>query len=206
MEPYPGTNKLGRPLTDDEKKKLGAQLRAHEYPKARLKSVAFGYRLTHRMHAAQDLAGRADLRFVRVGWNPRQVVLVRRLCRLVWSEWTHEIEESDAARRAEEAFLRAEAMPDDDKAPSPEDRAEEIQASMDARAHAVRQIDRMRAAFEATNDQVNLDWLRLAEQEITDIGQMVPLTGHSTQDFYRATDRRTRLVKRLVEEDEKDRK
>ena len=43
---------------------------------------------------------------VRLGWDPAEVYLFRRLCRLVWSEWTHAIGESDSARKAEEGFLR----------------------------------------------------------------------------------------------------
>ena len=33
---YAGTERLGRPLTDDEKKRFSALLREHDYPGARL--------------------------------------------------------------------------------------------------------------------------------------------------------------------------
>ena len=104
METYVGTDRLGRALTDDEKRGLAALLRAHDWVGACMIALRFAYRLTHRIGAAQDLMGRVRLRFVRSGWDPRQVPLVKRLCRLVWSEWTHELEEAKVAREAERTF------------------------------------------------------------------------------------------------------
>src|SRR5579872_4272425 len=81
-----GTERLGRPLTPDEKAVFGALLREHDYPGARLVALRFAYKLARNVARAQDLMGRADLRLVRFGWDPKEVPLVQRLCRLVWSE------------------------------------------------------------------------------------------------------------------------
>src|SRR4030088_2751574 len=101
-----GTAPLGRALTNEERARFGALLREHDYPGARSVALRFAYKLARSRARAQDLMGRADLRLVRFGWNPKEVSLVKRLCRLVWSEWTHAIDESDTARKAEEGFLR----------------------------------------------------------------------------------------------------
>ena len=103
---YAGTERLGRPLTDDEKKRFGALLREHDYPGARLVALRFAYKLTHSIGRARELMGRVDLRLVRFGWDPAEVPLKNRLCRLVWSEWTHTVGDTEKGRKAEEAFLR----------------------------------------------------------------------------------------------------
>jgi hypothetical protein len=100
------TDPLGRPPTDDEKKKLGRLLRQHDYPGARLIALRFAYNLTRGRGSARDLMGRVDLRLVRLGWDPNEVSLLKRLCRLVWSEWTNTKAES------EELAARAQAQLD----------------------------------------------------------------------------------------------
>ena len=50
-----GTDRLGRPLTDEEKKRFGALLREHDYPGARLVALRFAYKLTRSLQRAQDL-------------------------------------------------------------------------------------------------------------------------------------------------------
>jgi hypothetical protein len=198
METYVGTDRLGRALTDDEKRGLAALLRAHDWVGACMIALRFAYRLTHRIGAAQDLMGRVRLRFVRSGWDPRQVPLVKRLCRLVWSEWTHELEEAKVAREAERTFL--EHMRDEGvtTAPSPEDIAERIQAEIDADARAISHLDRLRTAFEAAGDEVNLLWLEYSLEEITSVADMVKRSGLDPSAFYDAADRRKRIVKRIV--------
>src|SRR5262249_9360366 len=117
-----GTDRLGRPLTAFEKECLGELLRVHDYVGARLVALRFALKLArNNPAAAQDLMGRADLRLVRWGWDPNEVPLVKRLCRLVWSEWTHAVAESDSAQRAEETFLKGMEVTEGRTLPSPED-------------------------------------------------------------------------------------
>ncbi len=195
---FPGTDKLGRALTDAEKRDLAALLRGHDYVGCRIRALAFAFRLTNAREPARDLTGRADLRFVRVGWDPRLVTLVKRLCRLVWSEWTHESEESATARKAEEVFLREGEVLHGKHARTAEDQAVEIQERFDARTRAVTHLDRLRTVFEQEGDTVNLLWLEYSVQEITDLGKMAELSGRDVSEFYNAAKRRKVIVKKVL--------
>ncbi len=198
LRAFPGTDRLGRALTDAEKKDLAALLRAHDFVGASLVALAFAFKLTRSQPAAQDLRGRANLRLVRHGWDPRVVTLVKCLCRYTWSEWTHQLEDTVAARNAEEVFLREREVLEGKHERTHEDRAVEVQESFDRKTRARTHIDSLRFAFEQSNDQVNLDWLKYAEQEITSVAEMVKLSGHTPQEFYDAADRRKRLVKKIL--------
>jgi hypothetical protein len=147
--------------------------------------LRFAYRLTHSRERARDLLGRTNLRLVRTGWDPNAVLLKKALCRLVWSEFTHELSESAAARHAEEVFLREEgihaeqppAAPaglDPLRAPqnpvrhalSPEQHAVRAETEREEDARAEKERTRLRAhlaalrkTFETNEDEVNLLWL-----------------------------------------------
>jgi hypothetical protein len=140
-----GTDTLGRPLTNDEKRRFGRLLREHNYPDARIIALRFAYRLTRARTRAQDLMGRVDLRLVRLGWDPKEVSLERRLCRLVWSEWTHAVGETDKARQAEETFLRERKLSGAAAARSVEEQVTERTARDDAQALAKAQLAKLRA-------------------------------------------------------------
>ncbi len=62
---YVGTDRLERPLTEPEKKELSARLAEHDFVGASLVSLRFAFKLRRSVPAAQDLQGRANLRFVR---------------------------------------------------------------------------------------------------------------------------------------------
>ncbi len=196
---YVGTERLGRPLTDDEKKRFGALLREHDYPGARLVALRFAYKLTHSQGRAQELMGRVALRLVRFGWDPADVSLVRRLCRLVWSEWTHAVGDTEKARNAEEGYLRElEATEGPAVAPSTEQRAAALETAKASQAHASAQLEKLRAAFEAAGDAVNLVWLRRASEGETDLQKMATDSGRRVEEFYAAAKRRKRAVQRLL--------
>jgi hypothetical protein len=197
-----GTDRLGRPLTDDEKKKLGRLLREHDYPGARLIALRFAYKLTRGRGSARDLMGRVDLRLVRLGWDPSEVSLVKRLCRLVWSEWTNTKAESDAARRAEENFLVEMKVTEGRSVPSVEQQVTQHETREELEARAQAQIDRLRVAFKAAGDEVNLLWLdRTIAGDTDDPKAMAERSGRSVEDFYAAAKRRKRAVQRLLAED-----
>ena len=188
-----GTDRLGRPLTDEEKRHFGALLREHDYPGARLVALRFAYKLTRSRQRAQDLMGRADLRLVRFGWDPAKVTLVRGLCRLVWSEWTNEGAESAIARRAEEGFIRELEVTEGLKlapartatvdapgtgkgpewaVPSHEQQRAAFAASAESHTKASAKIEKLRAMFEKAGDEVNLRWLAFELEGVTDLQQM----------------------------------
>jgi hypothetical protein len=216
-----GTDGLGRALTDDEKKRFGARLREHDYPGARLVALRFAYKLTRSRVRAQDLMGRADLRLVRSGWDPREVPLVKRLCRLVWSEWTNVGSESETARKAEEGFVRElevteglKVSPpmrprtaDESKAaewavPSHEHQVTALETAHESRTKASAKLEKLRAAFEKAGDEVNLLWLKFELEGVSDLRQMAEASGRAAAEFHAAAKRRKRTVQRLLANDQ----
>jgi len=192
-----GTDTLGRPLTDEEKKRFGALLREHDYPGKRLVALRFANRLTGSRQRALDLMGRVDLRLVRQGWDPSDVSLLRRLCRLVWSEWTHATSETATARKAEEHFLAGEGV----ATASVQDKAVAEETRRASQAHAQAQLDKLRAGFEKAGDEVNLGWLDATLDGVTDLQEIAKRLGRDVTEMYRAADRRKRLVRRLLAEE-----
>jgi hypothetical protein len=189
------TDDVGRPLTPAEKARLGRLLREHDFEGARAVAKAFARKLMRGNTAdAEDLMGRVDLRLFRQGWDPGEVSLVKRLCRLVWSEWTHEIESSIARREAEEMFVAQMQGPEGSTVTS--------HASMTTReqAAAAAELDRLQAAFEEAGDEVNLLWLKYRREGVDDLQEMADESGRDVKDFYRAADRRKRHVRRLAAE------
>ena len=199
-----GTERLGRPLTDDEKKRFGKLLRDHDYPGARLIALRFANKLCGgRKRSALDLMGRVDLRLVRFGWDPSEVPLVRCLCRFVWSEWTHAASESVAARKAAEGFFHELEATEGISVPSAEKQAVAHEARTEARASAQMKLDKLRAAFEKAGDEVNLLWLEYTLEGESDAGKMAERAGQgrTVADFYAAAKRRKRAVRRILAEE-----
>jgi hypothetical protein len=218
-----GTDRLGRPLTDEEKKRFGALLLEHDYPGQRLVALKFAFKLTRNKERAQDLMGRADLRLVRFGWDPNEVTLKKRLCRLVWSEWTNEASETEATRKAEEAFLQElegkngwKVVPPRKRTPSEEAKAQDeayvavpsheqaalsLGAEQAARTKSAVKLEKLRILFEKAGDTVNLLWLEYMLADIVDLQKMAEDSGRPVEDFYAAAKRRKRAVQRLLAND-----
>jgi hypothetical protein len=195
---FVGTDRLGRALTHQENRELSALLREHDFVGASMVSLRFALKLRRSRPAAQDLQGRANLRFLRLGWDPRVVALVKRLCRLVWSEHTNERSESDKTRRAEEIFLREQGIHVGTSTPSAAETAARIAEERRNEELDERQLEALRAAFIAAKDEVNLLWLDYALEEITDLAEMARRATLDVKDFYLAADRRKRHVQRLI--------
>ncbi len=218
-----GTDVLGRPLTDEEKKRFGNLLRDADYPGVRLVALRFAYKLTHSKQRAQDLMGRADVRLVRSGWDPAKVSLASCLCRLVWSEWTNATSETEAARKAEASFLReleagggmklvratspeASGRADDGGArewavPSHEDERAELAAEREVVTRGQVKLAKLRAMFEKAGDEVNLLWIDLQTSRRAGSGdprELAAVSGRPVEDFYAAAKRRKRAVQRLL--------
>lgn len=200
VAPYVGTDRLGRALTNEERKDLEKLLRAHDFNGARRRAILFGRRLTRSLASAEDLVGRACLRLVRWGWDPNKVSLDKRLCRLVWSEWTHEKSEDATRRKAEEGFLAEMAVHEGTSSRSPEDYAVRFEEERGEEEHAKVQIGRLRQAFVDKKDNVNLYWLEQTLEGKTDLGQMARDSGRTVEEFAAARKRRTRIVADLLAE------
>ena len=145
--------------------------------------------------------GRVDLRLVRFGWDPAEVPLVNRLCRLVWSEWTHTVGDTEKGRKAEEAFLRDLEVTEGLVTASTEHQVTTLETARAARAHAVAQLEKLRAAFESSGDEVNLLVLKYASEKGIDPGDMkgmVAASGRDIAEFRAAAKRRSRAVLKLL--------
>jgi hypothetical protein len=193
-----GTEVLGRPLTDDEKRRFGELLREHDYPGARLVALRYAYKLTQSRAAAMDLMGRVDLRLVRTGWDPREVALVKRLCRLVWSEQHHKEREDETARHAEQGFLRELEVTEGFVAPSIEHRAVAAETDASLRTKGQAKLEKLRAIFEEQKDEVNLIFLKRSLEGETDLRKMAAESHRDVREFYAAVKRRHTAVRRLL--------
>jgi hypothetical protein len=221
---YLGTNHIGRALTDRERDDLQALLVAHDFVGASKVALLFAQRLRRSVAAAQDLLARASLRLVRTGWDPRDVELKKRLCRLVWSEHANERRAAKKNRGAEEVFLREQVLHGEQAppaatkgeplgkpslpehvAPSPErlmlrfDEEREDDEQQERRLARMREdIERLRVHFREKDDAVNLAWLDLFMQGTQDPAAMARETGRDVQEFYAATKRRARAVRMIL--------
>lgn len=204
---FVGTDRLGRGLTNDENKQLARLLREHDFTGASMVALKFAYKLSRGRESARDLVGRTNLRLMRWGWDPADVSLVKRLCRLVWSEFTHQKRETAVARRAEEAFLREHGMDGraEPRTPSAEDqviRLEEERAE-DARKDKELALLRgklveFRAHLDTTRDEVNLLWVGYVEKGVMEPAAMAKDSGRPVTEFYAAARRRNRFVEKLL--------
>jgi hypothetical protein len=194
---YVGTDRLERPLTEPEKRDLSAVLRKHDFAGASLVSLRFAFKLRSSRPAAQDLQGRANLRFVRQGWDPGVVSLVKCLCRFVWSEHTHEREENATTRKATETFLGEQSL-HQSAVPSTEDRIARLDTEEHEEARARQQLESLRAAFVAAGDEINLLWLDHRLAGVADAVEMARLSGRDVDEFYSAAKRRKRHTARLL--------
>jgi hypothetical protein len=198
-----GTDVLGRPLTDAEKRRFERVLRKHDYVGARMVALRFAHSLTKNLGRAQDVMGRADLRLVRFGWDPAQTSLVKRLCRLVWSESTNAKNEAATARAAEAMYQREMEVSVGTAEKSVEARAIELEAERAlqkaTKERAESSLVQLRTRFEAAGDEVNLLWLEWAQKDVVHPADMAQQTGRDVDEFYRAAERRKRHVQALLD-------
>jgi hypothetical protein len=222
---YLGTDRLKRPLTNAERDDLAKLLRRNDYVGAILVALRFAHKLTRSRERARDLMGRANLRLVRRGWDPNEVTLLKRLCRLVWSEHANNERDTDVARRAEEGFLREQAihgelppvapLRGDPLRPRKEgpmsssveqdlNRLEEERAD-DARREAKltelrADLEKLRDIFRAKKDGVNVVYLEQWMAGIEDPATMAEKTGLDVAEFHLAQKRRKRVIERFLAE------
>ncbi|HEY2513993.1 MAG TPA: hypothetical protein VGI39_24165, partial [Polyangiaceae bacterium] len=143
LPPLVGTDTLGRPFTDAERRAADRLLARHGFASARLIALAFAQKKCRDRAMAEEVVLRAIERLVRTGWDPAEVSLVKRLNRLVFSEWTHEIAERKVRRESERRFAHR-IWPTLEEQASPEVRRErqEEDAAREAAARAM--LDELR--------------------------------------------------------------
>ena len=153
------------------------------------------------------------------------VRLTSRLCRVVWSEWTHQLEETEKARLAEEAFIAEQveagemALPAAPQrgdplrqkkelaVPSYEQQVERLDVEREEDRRRQEKLEQMRAGLSklrvqlvAKGDVVNVDWLDLRLKGIEDPKDMAQQTQRRPEDFYAAQTRRVRVVRSVLAE------
>jgi hypothetical protein len=217
---YLGTNRIGRPLTDAESRRLDKLLIASGFRVVSVHAFRFALRLAKTKGRAEDVVSRANLRLVCTGWDPNVVSLQRRMLRLVWSEFTHDRREEVLGRRLEEEFLREQGIhgpvpppaaargdplrppPKEPAASSVEQEAIALEEEQAELADRRKKLDELIARLRANEDQVALEYLEFRRQGTVSPAEMVEACGRKVdvKVFYEAARRVQRLVERIAGE------
>lgn len=198
IRPVIGTNRLKRPLTDEEREHFEHLLRTHGFAAARQVAFAFAYRMTHNVQRGREVVSRALVRLVEQGWDPNEHTLAQVLCRFVWCEATHQRRESASEQKAMEGALREMEVQEGVHAASVEEHRERLAAEQAEEARAKQRVDALRASFLDAKDEMNLIWLEQSLAGEDDLQKMAERTGRDVKEFYRAADRRKRHVRRVL--------
>lgn len=81
---------------------------------------------------------------------------------------------------------------------SHEEQALALERSRESRTRASVMLDKLRAMFQEAGDEVNLIWMKLALEGVTDLQKMAADSGRDVGDFYAAAKRRKRAVMRVL--------
>lgn len=195
---YVGTDRLGRALTKDESRALQALLRKEGYVDAHIIALAYAHKVSHHQERARDLVGRAALRLVRQGWDPQEATLRQRMCRLVYSEFMHELVEDTTRKKAELGFVQGLGDEGKDVTAPREDEAIELEVEQRRQAHANARLDELRDAFVKAGDDVNAVWLEHARKGVDDLKDIARRSGRTVDELYLAAKRRKGHVRRLI--------
>lgn len=215
---YLGTNRIGRPLTDAEKRQLHKVLLENGYRQASAIALRFALKKAKNKARAEDLFGRANLRLVRTGWDPNAVTLLKRLLRLVWSEFTNAKHEEKVSRGAEEEFLREEGIQAEPPPATPargdplrpkskepaaasiEHKAISLEERQAELAEARKRYAELRARLSAKKDADSLEYLEHREQGRDEPKKMAEKSGRDVKVYYEAARRVHRMVERILAE------
>jgi hypothetical protein len=189
-----------REPTAAERAAFEEMLLGHDLEGAQLQAMAFALKRTRKNETmARQLVLRArTLLWERCTWNPAKVGLGRYLRGLIRSEISHEAEKEVTRRDEEQEYLADFQTTEGRHARSPEDLAVACEESEDGRKEAARELETLKAHFVANGDAVNLLWIQYSLDEIDDPAEMARLSGRDVTEFYRARDRRVRLVQRML--------
>ena len=136
----------------------------------------------------------------RCTWSPDKAPLGAFLSGIVRSVWSTEARRAVNERDNEVDYLTEVVTLEGADAKSPEQLLVADEGSEAARAEAATELEKLKAHFVATGDEVNLDWIRYSLEGIDDLAEMARLSDRKVEEFYRARDRRVRLVQRLLRE------
>jgi hypothetical protein len=165
---------------------------------------ALDYALTltgqNKTMARQLVLQARGLLWERCSWNPDRGTLGAYLCAVVRSVRSTEARRGATERENEVEYLTEVDTIDGSYAKSPEDLHTAVDESEEARDEAAAELEKLKARFVENGDEVNLDWIKYSLEGIDDLAEMVRLSGRKVEEFYRARDRRVRLVQRMLRE------
>ncbi len=136
----------------------------------------------------------------RCTFHPDKAPLGAFLSGIVRSLWSTEARRAVTERENEVDYLTEVVTLEGADAKSPEQLLVADEESEAARAEAAAELEKLKAHFVATGDEVNLAWIRYSLEGIDDLAEMARLSDRKVEEFYRARDRRVRLVQRLLRE------
>ncbi len=194
-----GSSHLRREPTEEERAAFEDMFLGHDLEGARLKALRYAM---SRVRGNETMAGQmADdalrIAWERCTWDPKKVPLGEYLVGIVRSEFSHAARDGVAEREREEEYLIERETLDGPGDASAEQRAIEQQDRIESHDEAVRELGELRATLETRGDTVGLLALDLMLEGVDEPAEMARRTGRPVEDFYRAADRRTRLVRQL---------
>jgi hypothetical protein len=196
--PLVGTDALGRPFTDAERLAAEELLGKHGFAGLFIVALAFGLKLTGNRGRAEDIRSRAFERLLRTGWDPAEIPLKGRINRLVDSEWTHELAERRIQREAEQRFVDEMQRVKNRHTQSGDERDAAREKQDRSRAGYEERLAKLERAFTEADDTVNLEWLAHWRAGVRSLAEMARRSQRDPKEFYRATDRRKRHMRRLL--------
>jgi hypothetical protein len=197
----PQQRRQGEP-TAAEREAFDELLLGEDLEGALAKALDYALRLTGKNEtmARQLVLQARTLLWERCSWNPERGELGEYLCGVVRSVRSTEARRGVTERENEVEYLTEVDTIDGSHAKSPEELHTADEESEAARDEAAAELEKLRARFIANGDEVNLDWIKYSLEGIEDLAEMVRLSGRKIEDFYRARDRRVRLVQRMLRE------
>jgi hypothetical protein len=187
---------LRREPTEDERAAFEDMLLGHDIEGACLQALRYALkRVRGNETMAQQMVDDAlRLAWERCTWDPEKVPLGKYLAGVVRSEFSTQARDGVAEREREEEYLAQETLD------GPGDASAERRGSED---EAVRKLAEMRATLEKRGDTVGLQAIDFMLDGVDEPAEMARRTGRRVEDFYRAADRRTRLVRQLCTREKK---
>lgn len=188
-----------REPTEEERGAFEEMLLGHDIEGARARAFHYAMTLTRKNETmSRQMADTAfSIAWERCAWDPERVSLGRYLVYIVRSEWSHDAEAGVTEREyGAEYVAEMEALygPGD---PSPEDATIERGERAESREEAVRELDLVRGTLQERGDTVGLQAIDFMLDDVFEPAEMARLSGRPVEEFYRAADRRARLVAKL---------
>jgi len=189
----------GREPTAEQRAAFEEMLLEQDLEGALLAAMEYAMNLTRDNETmARELVLRARTRlWEQCSWDPQKAPLAAALCGMVRSERSNDARRGDRSRKREAAYVTEVETLDGAAAKSAEELAVANEQREEERGQAAGRLEELRARFVAAGDEVNVLWIEYSLDGVEDPAEMARRSGRDVKDFYRARDRRVRLVQRM---------